>query len=79
MFEGTVSSRILMESWLSIMTRSGLNGEYSMDGGIVAGGLSTARQPLRSANSIIIIAQKEGGAWERININAPQAVDRGEG
>ena len=52
MFEGTVSSRILMESWLSIMTRSGLNGEYSMDGEIVAGGLSTARQPLRSANSL---------------------------
>ena len=26
---------------------------------------------------VIIIARKEGGAWERIN--APQAVDRGEG
>ena len=28
---------------------------------------------------VIIIAQKEGGAWERIIINAPQAVDRGGG
>ena len=26
-----------------------------------------------------IIAWKEGGVWERIIINAPQAVDRGEG
>ena len=28
---------------------------------------------------VIIIARKECGAWERININAPQAVDRSEG
>ena len=28
---------------------------------------------------VIIIARKEGGAWERIIINAPQAIDRGEG
>ena len=29
---------------------------------------------------VIIIARKEGGAWERIIIiNAPQAVDLGEG
>ena len=30
---------------------------------------------------VIIIARKEGGAWERIIINAPQAqaVDRSEG
>ena len=28
---------------------------------------------------IIIIAQEEGGAWERIIINAPQAIDRSEG
>ena len=28
---------------------------------------------------VIIIARKEGGAWERIILNAPQAVDRGEG
>ena len=28
---------------------------------------------------VIIIPRKEGGAWERIIINAPQAVDRGEG
>ena len=27
----------------------------------------------------IIIARKEGGAWECIIINAPQAVDRSEG
>ena len=31
------------------------------------------------SNFIIIIARKEGGAWERIIINAPQAIDRGEG
>ena len=28
---------------------------------------------------VIIIARKEGGAWELIIIIAPQAVDRGEG
>ena len=28
---------------------------------------------------VIIIARKEGGAWERIIINAPQAVDLSEG
>ena len=27
---------------------------------------------------VIIIARKEGGAWERIIINVPQAVDRSE-
>ena len=27
---------------------------------------------------VIIIARKEGGAWERIIINAPRAIDRGE-
>ena len=30
-------------------------------------------------SNVIIIARKEGGAWERIIINAPQAVDRSEG
>ena len=29
--------------------------------------------------NVIIIARKEGGAWERVIINAPQSVDRGEG
>ena len=28
---------------------------------------------------VIIIAQKEGGAWEHIILNAPQALDRGRG
>ena len=29
--------------------------------------------------SVPSFARKEGGAWERIIINAPQAIDRGEG
>ena len=29
--------------------------------------------------NVIIIARKEGGAWERVIINALQSVDRGEG
>ena len=29
-------------------------------------------------SNVIIIARKEGGAWERIG-NAPQALDRGVG
>ena len=28
---------------------------------------------------VIIIVREEGGAWERIIINAPQAADRSEG
>ena len=28
---------------------------------------------------VIIIARKKGGAWEHLIINAPQALDRGEG
>ena len=30
-------------------------------------------------SNVVIIARKEGGAWERIIINALQAMDRGEG
>ena len=40
------------------------------------------RNPRAQCNQrsyVIIIARKEGGAWERVIINAPQAVDRGEG
>ena len=41
----------------------------------------TSRRNVANQRShvIIIIAWKEGGAWERIIINAPQAVDRSEG
>ena len=40
----------------------------------------TSRRNVANQRSyVIIIARKEGGAWERIIINAPQAVDRGEG
>ena len=34
--------------------------------------------PNQRAN-VIIIARKEGGAWERLIINAPLALDLGEG
>ena len=40
----------------------------------------TSRRNVANQRSyVIIIARKEGGAWERIIINAPQAVDWGEG
>ena len=40
----------------------------------------TSRRNVANQRSyVIIVARKEGGAWERIIINAPQAVDRGEG
>ena len=40
----------------------------------------TSRKNVANQRSyVIIIARKEGGAWERIIINAPQAIDRGEG
>ena len=40
----------------------------------------TSRRNVANQRSyVIIIARKEGGAWERIILNAPQAVDRGEG
>ena len=40
----------------------------------------TSRRNVANQRSyVIIIAQKEGGAWERIILNAPQALDRGEG
>ena len=40
----------------------------------------TSRRNVANRRSyVIIIARKEGGAWERIIINAPQAIDRGEG
>ena len=40
----------------------------------------TSRRNVANQRSyVIIIARKEGGAWERVIINAPQSVDRGEG
>ena len=40
----------------------------------------TSRRNVANQRSyVIIIAWKEGGAWECIIINAPQAVDRSEG
>ena len=40
----------------------------------------TSRRNVANQRSYdIIIARKEGGAWERIIINAPQAKDRGGG
>ena len=37
------------------------------------------RNVANQRSDVIIIARKEGGAWERIIINAPQAVDPSEG
>ena len=34
------------------------------------------RNVANQRSDIIIIARKEGGVWERIIINAPQAMDR---
>ena len=40
----------------------------------------TSRRNVANQRSyVIIIARKEGGVWELIIINAPQAIDRGEG
>ena len=40
----------------------------------------TSRRNVANQRSyVIIIVRQEGGAWERIIINAPQAVDHGEG
>ena len=39
----------------------------------------TSRRNVANQRSyVIIIARKESGAWERIIINAPQAIDRSE-
>ena len=39
-----------------------------------------SRRNIANQRSYVInFARKEGGAWERIIINVPQAVDRGEG
>ena len=39
----------------------------------------TLRNVANQRSDVIIIAQKEGGAWERRIINASQAVDQGDG
>ena len=36
------------------------------------------RNVANQRSNVIIIARKEGGAWKRLIINAPQTVDRGE-
>ena len=41
--------------------------------------VTSCRNVANQRSNVIIIARKEGGAWERIIINAPQAIDRGEG
>ena len=41
--------------------------------------MTSRRNVTNQRSYVIIIARKEGGAWERIIINAPQAIDRGEG
>ena len=41
--------------------------------------MTSCRNVANQWSYVIIIARKEGGAWERIIVNAPQAVDRGEG
>ena len=41
--------------------------------------VTSRRNVANQRANVIIIARKEGGAWERRTINAPQAVDRGEG
>ena len=40
--------------------------------------VTSRRNVANQRSNVIIIAREEGGAWERIIINAPQAVDRGE-
>ena len=41
--------------------------------------MTSGRIVANQRSNVIIIAWKEGGAWELIIINAPQAVNRGEG
>ena len=43
--------------------------------------VTSRRNVANQRSNVIIIARKEGtgGAWECIIINAPQAIDRGEG
>ena len=41
--------------------------------------VTSRRNAANQMSNVIIIAQKEGGAWEHIILNAPQALDRGEG
>ena len=41
--------------------------------------VTSRRNVANQRSNVIIIAREEGGGWERIIINAPQAVDRGEG
>ena len=41
--------------------------------------MTSRRNVANRRSNVIIIARKEGGAWERIIINAPQALNRGEG
>ena len=41
--------------------------------------VTSRRNVANQRSNVIIIARKEGGAWERVILNAPQAVDRGEG
>ena len=41
--------------------------------------VTSRRNVANERSDVIINALKEGGAWERIIINAPQAVDRNEG
>ena len=41
--------------------------------------MTSRRNVANQRSNVIIIARKEGGAWERIIIDAPQAVHRGRG
>ena len=41
--------------------------------------MTSRRNVANQRSYVIIIAWKEGGAWERIIINAAQVVDRSEG
>ena len=40
--------------------------------------MTSRRNVANQWSYVIIIARKEGGAWERIIINTPQTVDQGE-
>ena len=40
--------------------------------------VTSRRNVANQRSNVIVIARKEGGPWERIIINAPQTVDRGE-
>ena len=41
--------------------------------------MTSCRNDANQRSYVIIIARKEGGAWELLIINAPQAVDQCEG